>query len=113
MRKINKIIYNKLLLQAEEAHEFGMTKLASGILTALEDGASDKNTSEKYSYSELKDDLYKEMWKLVSKVISHHNTESLDAEKVSDLIDNMSEQFIEELESIITLDKESPSLIED
>ena len=53
MKKLNSTIYNKLLLQAEEAKDLEMKKLASGILEAIGSFSSDEQ--EEFSYEDLKE----------------------------------------------------------
>lgn len=95
-KKMNTVIYNKLLLQAEEAKEQGMKKLADGILSALTAVPEDENI--KYSFSELDEDIYKGLWSLAANVIKYYDIDSVDSEKVNEVIEILSSKFIEELQ---------------
>jgi hypothetical protein len=97
MKKLNKIVYNKLLLQADEAKEQGMKKLAQGILGALTAYPKDEHGS--YASVELNDDIYRGLWALSTNVISYYDLESVDAEKVNEIIEIFAEKFISELET--------------
>lgn len=93
---MNTVIYNKLLLQAEEAKEQGMKKLAEGILSALT--ATPEDEVIKYSFSELDKDVYKGLWALAANVIKYYDLESVNSEKLNETIEILSSKFIEELQ---------------
>jgi hypothetical protein len=93
------IIFNKLLLQAEEAKLQGFDKLASGIYKAIESGPDD--TDIEYSDEDLHKDVYKSLWKLVDNVVEHCKSESVDSEKLDKLIDVFASDFIEMITSAI------------
>ena len=101
MKKFNKIIYNKLLLQAQEAKYQGLNTLASGIFNAI--GAYPEEENIKYSYEELNEDVYKGLWKIAGNVIQYYDINRVDAEKVNNLIESFASQFIEELEGNIDI----------
>jgi hypothetical protein len=96
MTKLNSVIYNKLLLQAEEAEYQGMTKLASNISNAIGDSFEDEVST--YSYRELTDDVQKELWKVACKIIKYYGIESVDAEKTNELITVLADKLTDELE---------------
>ena len=98
--KLGTTIYNKLLLQAEEAKNQNMDKLSDGILSAIAQEPSDEQTS--YCYSDLNNDIYCGLWKLSSNIIKYHNLESVDAQKIDGIIEVLANKFINELE--LTLD---------
>lgn len=99
---MNTILYNKLLLQAQEAQEQGMNKLANIILKAV-NLQSEENSS--YSYKELNDDIHNDLWKAATKVMNYYDADSADAVKVNEIINMFAEKFIEELEKILEKDK--------
>ncbi len=96
MKKLNAIIYNKLLLQAEEAKEQGLQKLASGVLGTLT--ASPEGELVTYSSDELNNDIYRGLWALSSSVLKYHNLETADIEKINEVIEVMAEKFVLDLE---------------
>ena len=95
IKKINSIIYNKLLLQAEEAKDQNLTKLASDILLALGDAPEDHVV--KYSFSEMEDDVNSGLWEVVSCILKYYDMESVDAEKLNSIIELYSSKFIQEI----------------
>lgn len=99
MKKLNSIVYNKLLLQAEEAKEQNLEKIANGILGALTPYPEDEKIN--YSFSELNDDVYHNLWSLATNVLKYHNLESVDAEKIHETIEIFAEKFISELETTL------------
>lgn len=104
------IIYNKLLLQAEEAKLQGFDKLASGIYKAIESGPDD--TDIEYSDEDLHKDVYNSLWKLVDNVLEHCKSESADSEKLDKLIDVFASDFIEMITSAIRENSDQEDLEE-
>lgn len=103
MEKLGSVIYNKLLLQAEEAKEQGFNKLASNILEAIGDRCSDE--IENCSYAQLKDDVCKEMWKIVRHLISFYDLQSVNAIELDKDINVWAEQVIEDVEQTLGVDQ--------
>lgn len=97
MLKLNKTLYNKLLLQAEEAKDQDNKKLANAILYTI--GSMSEDEDVEYSYSALKDDIYNNLWKLSGYLMKYYDLNSVDAEKINSIIEPMAENFIEILES--------------
>lgn len=104
MQKLNSILYNKIILQAEEAREFGMEKLAKGALNALPKSPRNDDEDEYYPLSELKDDLYSDLWKMAVKVIDHHDLDSVDISKLDEFIEDFTESFLDSLESHLNVE---------
>lgn len=98
--KLNKTIYSKLLLIAEEAKERGMTKLASGICEAI--GSCPADEVEQYSYAELQNDIHKDIWKIASRLMVYYDLESVNAEKLDQTIIAWAAKMTDDLE--VTLD---------
>lgn len=96
--KLNKVIYNKLILQAEEAKEIGLNKLASAILNSVGPSYREEDISMK-----LSENVYNNLWKIALDVINYHDLESVDIQKVDEVITSLAENVIDQLE--ITLDK--------
>lgn len=102
MKKLNSVVYNKLLLQAEEARDREMIKLASGLMNALGPIPEDEMVS--YNFDELQDDIYRGLWKLASCVIKYHDLESVDAEKVHEVLESLASKVIKEVEQSLNVD---------
>lgn len=105
MKKLNEIVYNKLLLQAKEAQERDMDKLASGILNSLTPIPEDENIN--YNFIQLKEDIYQGLWKLATCVIKYHDVNSVNAEKVNDTIESLAYKMINEIEQSLDVDNAS------
>lgn len=101
MKKLNEIIYNKLLLQATEAKEQEMIKLANGILGSIGPMPEDENIE--YSYQSLNEDTYEGLWKLAINVIKYYDTTSADAEKLNEVIELTASKFIENLKESLNI----------
>jgi hypothetical protein len=96
MKKLNSVIYNKLLLRAQEAKTQQLSKLASGIVSAL--GPIIEDERVQYDYQQLQSEIYEGMWKLATHVIKYHDVNSADAGKIHDSLESLADKFIEELE---------------
>lgn len=78
MKKLNVTVYNKLLLQAQEAREQGMIRLAD----AIEDAIGNEPAFEKmeYSYGQMNEDIHKDLWKLATKLMIYYDLDSIPVE---------------------------------
>lgn len=101
--KINSTIYKKLLAQAEEAKFQGLTVLADSILSAI--GSYPDEEKEEYSYSQMKNDIHLDMWKMATRLIRYYGIKSADAVKLDQSLTALGSEIIDELES--TLDVSS------
>lgn len=104
MKKVNSEIYHKLFLQAAEAKEQGMEKLAHSVLDAIGPIPEDEIVS--YSSLQLESDLHSGLWKLATHLIKYHDLKSVDIEKLNQSIELFSEAFSQEMEKV--LDIQSP-----
>jgi len=111
MRKLNTVVYNKLLLQTEEARDRGMTKLASGVVNAL--GAMPEDELVSYNFNELQNDLYDGLWKMAACVIKYHDLQSVDAEKVHNELEVLADKFVKEIEQSLGVDNTQVGPLED
>lgn len=102
MNKLNGVIYQKLLLQAQEAKLREMKKLSNAILSGL--GPTSAEEKVTYSSKDLEEDVYKGLWKLAFDVIGYHDLESADIEKIDKIISFASENFIKEVEKVLDVD---------
>jgi hypothetical protein len=106
MKNLHQIIYNKLLLQAEEAKELGLTKLASNINSAI--GSMAEEDKNLYSFNELEGNLEKYLWKMSMETIKYYDLESVDVEKLQLVVEAMSEKFIEEINNTLNVNGPGP-----
>jgi len=102
MTKVNNIIYKKLLLQAEEAKEQGLNKLASSICGAI--GPVPEDERLEYSHAKMNDDIHYGLWKLATHILKYHDLESVDAEKIDQVIEALASKFVKELEESLGID---------
>ena len=68
--KLNETIYRKLIAQAEEAREQGLTKLADSIFEAI--GSEEEPMPIEYSYTKLQDDIHLDLWKLATRIALYY-----------------------------------------
>jgi len=101
MKKLNQVIYEKLILQAEEAKEQNMTKLANAILGSLTTTPAIED--ELYSVADLNRDIYQDLWKVATNVLKYHDLKSVNAEKVDEVVEIFAEKFINELEQALSI----------
>lgn len=102
MKRLNSVVYHKLLLQAEEAKDQDMIKLASGILGAV--GPTPEEESVKYSSAEVEEDVHRGLWSLATCILKHHDVSSVDAEKLNEVIEVLASKFINEIENSLGID---------
>ena len=111
MKKLNTIVYEKLLLQAEEAKDRGMIKLASGVVSAL--GAMPEDEVVNYNFNELQNDVYDGLWKMAACVIKYHDLQSVNAEKIHEVLESFASKLIEEVEQSLSVDNTQVGPLED
>lgn len=100
MVTLNEVLKNKLFLQAEEAHEQGMTKLGQAIISAVDDLSVD----EKYSYSQMNDEIHSDLWKVAARLMKYYNLHSVDAEQIDKVVLSWSNKLVEDLELSLGVD---------
>lgn len=104
MKKINKVAYNKLCLQAEEAKALKINKLADNIYSAI--GPIPDEEKYTYSYKELNVDVHKEMWKIATNVLHYYDLESIDAKKLDETLQNITNNFIKEIKASLLIEED-------
>jgi hypothetical protein len=100
MKSLKETMYNKIALQAEEAQDLGLKKLASAIsdtLSVYEPRPDDKHIN--YNHNELKLEVYSGLWKLAFEVIAYHDLKSADVQKIDKSITQMVDKFLGEVEA--------------
>lgn len=104
MKKIGKVIYKKLLAQAEEAEVRDLHKISTAIKNSI--GPIPEEEIEVYSKKELEDDLYNDLWKVATNIIKYYDVQSIDAEKLSAALDNVAEIMLEEVKASINIEED-------
>ncbi len=102
MIKLNAVVYQKILLQAQEAKLRDMKKLANAVLNGV--GSTPPENTSVYSSIELKEDVYNGLWKLAFDVVGYHDLESADIEKLDDVIAIATDNFVKEIECALNVD---------
>lgn len=105
MKKLNAIVYNKLVLQAEEAKNQKMTKLANGLFEAIQFGPMDDSEDTSYASIEMNEDVYSDLWRAVTAVLKYHDVTSVDAEKIDEVIELFASKFINSVEETLGIEK--------
>ena len=100
--KLNSVIYNKLMLQADEARDQGMVKLADAISNAI--GEEHTEEHEPYSYDELQEDIHKDLWSIASRLVRYYGINSVDALKVDATVSELTGKTLDELERTLEVD---------
>lgn len=101
--KINPVIYKKLLAQAEEAKEQGFTKLADGIINAI--GSYPDDEKSEYSYSQLQDDIHRDLWKIATRLMYYYDIQSVDALKLEPTLAAWASEMLNSLEESLGVDE--------
>jgi hypothetical protein len=102
MKKLNSVIYHKLLLQARAAQAQEMNKMASAIMSAI--GPVTEDETVQYNREQLKTELYDGMWKLATHVIKYHDIQSADVIKLHDRLESLADRFLDELETSLDVE---------
>jgi len=102
MKRLNSVIYNKLMVQAEEAKIQGMEKLAHNILGAICGSPDDE--AIQYSIGEMQEEVHHELWKLASHILKYYDTKNVDALKLNGVIESLANRFIEDVGGVIHVD---------
>lgn len=89
-----------MALQAMEAEDNGMVKLAETVKHVLRDSVFGDHI-EVYSYSELKDDVKKSLWKTAMHVMQYHDIDSLDIQKFDEKMETLAEKYVKDIETAI------------
>lgn len=100
--KINPVVYKKLLAQAEEAKAQGFTKLADGIVNAI--GSYPNDESEEYSYTQLQDDIHRDLWKMATRLMYYYDLQSIDALKLEQTLTSWASDMLDDLEITLNVD---------
>ncbi len=98
---LNEVLKNKLFLQAEEANEQGMTKLSQAITNAVDESSTD----EKYSYSQMNDEIHSDLWKVAARLMKYYNLHSVDAEQIDKVVLGWANKLVEDLELSLGVDE--------
>jgi len=113
MAKLNKIAHSRLLLQAQEAKEMGLDRLARGMFFALKLAEEDADMPvSKYSYEQMQEEIYQELWELVSKVAQYYDVDNITAEKIDDVLQEMRDNFLEKVEEVLGVEEGSVGALE-
>lgn len=102
MKKLNEVLYNKLLAQAEEAKTLGLTKLASNIHEAIGPYANDE--AAEYTYRQLQEDIHRDLWKVATRLMYYYDLESMDAQKLDRELFAQATRMLEDLEQTMGVD---------
>lgn len=94
--KINKTAYAKMALQAEEARDIGLKSLANNVFEAL--GSLPREEAMLYSWDDLGSDVQRALWKAASDVIAYHDLDSVDIQKIDDVVKHLSDRVIATIE---------------
>ncbi len=105
MKKFNEVIHGKLTLQAEEAKAQNFIKLAEALELTLNKNIDSDSTE--YGRDELRDDVYNDLWAAASNVIKYYDVHSVDAVKVSQVLEDITNIIIENVAESINVE---PSL---
>lgn len=97
--KLNKIAYNKLVLQAQEAKELGLTELADAVLNSVGATPREEDAPHTYSSEELNQDIHRQLWKIAMYLGEYHDLFSLDIQRIDEVIKWATENLRKDLEN--------------
>lgn len=90
-----------MLLQASEAKELGFEKLAEHVLSVMGPVAREEKERVVYSSNELNDDVRKKLWKIAVDLITYHDVDGVDIQRVDDAILHLASIVTREIEKAI------------
>lgn len=102
MNKLNPIVYQKILLQAQEAKLRDMKKLAGAVLGGLAPAPAEEKIT--YSFTDLKENVYNGLWKLAFDVVGYHDLNTADIEKLDKAIVYATDNFVKEIEHALEVE---------
>jgi hypothetical protein len=105
--KINSTIYKKLVAQAEEAKEQGLTVLANAILNVI--GSCPDEEKSEYTYAQMKEDLHQDLWKMATRLMYYYDLDSADAVKLDRNLTTFANQVLDNLEIALGVDSQITS----
>lgn len=105
MKNLNNTVYAKILLQTDEAKELGFNKLAERVLSVMGPYARDEKEEVTYAFTELEADIHNKLWKMAIDVMTYHDVQSVDIQKIDEAITSLAHVAIKAIEN--TIDSES------
>jgi hypothetical protein len=97
--KLNKIAYGKMALQAEEARDLGLTKLAGNVFMAI--GSVAREEKMAYNEEHLMNDVEAGLWKIAADIIAYHDLDGVDIQKVEAIVDELGERVVASIEKTL------------
>lgn len=100
MKKMSTSLRDKILLQAHEATEQGLTKLGSTVIAGLclPQTVWENTKSSNYNHDELVEVVQHSLWSAAMQVAAYHNLPNLDIQKIEPLIVEATDKFINQIE---------------
>lgn len=102
MIKLNRTAYCKMELQAEEAKNQGMIKLADAVNHAINDIKLTTNKNE-YSFEEMDTQIHRDLWSIATTLAGYYNVENVDIEKVDKTLVSWAEKLVDDLEKTLQI----------
>lgn len=99
MRTIKKNLFNRLVLQAEEAEIQGLTKVAESLTTQITknaDNLRDDSVLYRYSAAQFGQDIHEKLWDFVIRTADFYNV-SLEAQEMQKIIERYAADMIHEI----------------
>lgn len=103
---LNKVIYNKLILQAQEAKFIGLNKLANYVLNSI--GSVIAENKSQYDFEKLEENIKKYLWKSALEIVKFYDLESLDIQVVDEILNETKDILIEKLKNKLNLSDFGP-----
>jgi hypothetical protein len=103
MKTISSIHFDKLIAEASEADEIGLTKVAENITRQIEK-VSVREGDVNYSYNskEFKQDIQDNLWSIIIRVADFHGTH-FDSKNAQSIVDDYSNRIVAEVRKTFSL----------
>ena len=103
MKKLSANVYNRLVLQAQEAKNQNLDKLSNGILQCV--GPFPEENNEEFSQDQLKEAIYNSLWKIATDVINYYDLQTPDALKIDRTLETLSDKVLDEIKKTLEVKK--------
>jgi biopolymer transport protein ExbB/TolQ len=101
-------VYNKIKLQADEAKEQGMNKLAKAVESAIDEKRNltpftNKKEQAQYSFQEMSENVHKDLWKIAATLVAYYDVENVDISKIDKTLVSWAEKLVDDLEKTLQI----------
>lgn len=98
MKKISQQLRDRMILQAQEAKEQGLTKLAEAAFVGVMMPGFGNETNS-FNYDELTEVVQHSLWRAATQVAVYHDVFNVDIQKLEPIIKDAADRLIAEIKA--------------